>query len=62
MRLSAVTMMFMPEIKGEHIRSIAMKNLAVWIVLICTAAFGVAVAQPNTDLALHTLVATETNA
>ena len=28
-----------------------MKNLAVWIVLICTAAFGVAVAQPNTDLA-----------
>ena len=40
-------MMFMPEIKGEHIRSIAMKNLLVWIVLISTAAFGVAVAQPN---------------
>ena len=47
MRLSAITMMFMPEIKGEHIRSIAMKNLLVWIVLISTAAFGVAVAQPN---------------
>lgn len=47
MRLSAVTMMFMPEIKGEHIRSIAMKNLLVWIVLISTAALGVAVAQPN---------------
>lgn len=39
-----------------------MKNLAVWIVLICTAAFGVAVAQPNTELALHTLVTTETTA
>lgn len=47
MRLSAVTMMFMPEIKGEHIRSIAMKNLLVWIVLISTTALGVAVAQPN---------------
>ena len=47
MRLSAVTMMFMPEIKGEHIRSIAMQNLLVWIVLISTAALGVAVAQPN---------------
>ena len=47
MRLSAVTMMFMPKIKGEHIRSIAMKNLLVWIVLISTAALGVAVAQPN---------------
>lgn len=39
-----------------------MKNLAVWIVLICTAAFGVAVAQPNTELALRTLVTTETTA
>ena len=37
----------MPEPKGEHIRSIAMKNFLVWIVLISTAALGVAVAQPN---------------
>ena len=37
----------MPELKGEHIRSIAMKNFLVWIVLISTAALGVAVAQPN---------------
>ena len=48
--------------KGEHIRSIAMKNLAVWIVLICTAAFGVAVAQPNTDLALRTVSAVSNTA
>ncbi len=39
-----------------------MKNLAVWIVLICTAAFGVAVAQPNTELALRTQVAIDTTA
>ena len=39
-----------------------MKNLVVWIFLICTAAFGVAVAQPNTDLALRTQVAIETTA
>ena len=39
-----------------------MKNLVVWIVLICTAAFGVAVAQPNMELALHTLVTTDTTA
>ena len=39
-----------------------MKNLAVWIVLICTAAFGVAVAQPNSELALHAQVAIETTA
>ena len=37
-----------------------MKNLAVWIVFICTAAFGVAVAQPNTELSLQTLLAAET--
>ena len=48
--------------KGEHIRSILMKSLAVWIVLICTAVIGVAVAQPNTKLALHTQVAIETTA
>lgn len=34
-----------------------MKNLVVWIVLICTAAFGVAVAQPNTEMALRTVPA-----
>mgnify|MGYP006273889233 FL=1 len=39
----------MPELKGEHIRSIAMKNFLVWIVLISTAALGVAVAQPNNE-------------
>ena len=39
-----------------------MKNLAVWIVLICTAAFGVAVAQPNTDLALRNTPAAVTTA
>ena len=39
----------MPNIKGEHIRSVIMKNLFVWIVLISTAALGVAVAQPNGD-------------
>ena len=39
-----------------------MKSLAVWIVLICTAVIGVAVAQPNTKLALHTQVAIETTA
>jgi hypothetical protein len=37
----------MPDIKGEHIRSLIMKNLIVWIVLISTAAMGVAVAQPD---------------
>jgi hypothetical protein len=39
-----------------------MKNLAVWIVLICTATFGVAVAQPNMELALDTQVAVVTTA
>lgn len=39
----------MPESKGEHIRSLIMKNCLVWIVLISTAALGVAVAQPNAD-------------
>ena len=39
-----------------------MKNLAVWIVLICTAAFGVAVAQPNSELALRTVQAVVTTA
>ena len=39
-----------------------MKNLAVWIVLICTATFGVAVAQPNMELALHTKAAVVTTA
>ena len=34
MRLSPNTMVSMPEFKGEHIRSIAMKNFFVWIVLI----------------------------
>ena len=42
----------MPEFKGEHIRSIAMKNLFVWIVLISTAALGVAVAEPTESLAM----------
>ena len=42
-------MTFMPDNKGSHIRSIAMKNLFVWIILISTAALGVAVAQPNAD-------------
>ena len=49
MRLSVVRMTSMPNIKGEHIRSVIMKNLFVWIVLISTAALGVAVAQPNGD-------------
>jgi hypothetical protein len=39
-----------------------MKNLPVWIVLICTATFGVAVAQPNMELALDTQVAVVTTA
>ena len=39
-----------------------MKNLVVWIVLICTATFGVAVAQPNMELALDTQVAVVTTA
>lgn len=39
----------MPKSKGEHIRSLTMKNLFVWIVLISTAALGVAVAQPSGD-------------
>lgn len=39
-----------------------MKDLVVWIVLICTAAFGVAVAQPNMDLALRTTPAVSTTA
>ena len=49
MRLSLSKMISMPEPKGEHIRSITMKNFLVWIVLISTAALGVAVAQPNTE-------------
>ena len=47
----------MPNIKGEHIRSIIMKNLFVWIVLISTSALGVAVAQPTLEsdyVAAHT--------
>jgi hypothetical protein len=39
----------MPDTKGQHIRSLIMKNFFVWIVLISTAALGVAVAQPNTE-------------
>lgn len=39
-----------------------MKNLVFWIVLICTATFGVAVAQPNMELALDTQVAVVTTA
>lgn len=39
----------MPRRMGEHIRSTAMKNLVVWTVLIVTAAFGVAVAQPSSE-------------
>ena len=39
----------MPDDKGQHIRSIVMKNLFVWIVLISTAAVGVAVAQPTVE-------------
>ena len=39
----------MPDFKGQHIRSIVMKNFLVWIVLISTAAVGVAVAQPTGD-------------
>ncbi len=50
MRLSPNTMVSMPEFKGEHIRSIAMKNFFVWIVLISTAALGVAVAEPTEAL------------
>lgn len=42
-------MMHMPDNKGSHIRSLTMKNLFVWIVLISTAALGVAVAQPNAE-------------
>lgn len=49
MRLSDFTMFPMPDNKGQHIRSIVMKNLFVWIVLISTAAVGVAVAQPTGD-------------
>lgn len=49
MRLSTNTMTFMPDNKGSHIRSIAMRNFFVWIVLISTAALGVAVAQPNAE-------------
>ena len=45
----------MPELKGEHIRSIAMKNLFVWIVLISTAALGVAVAEPTETLSRTTI-------
>lgn len=37
-----------------------MKNLVVWIVLICTATFGVAVAQPNMELALDAQAAVVT--
>jgi len=37
----------MPDTKGLHIRSVKMKNLFVWIILISTAAVGVAVAQPT---------------
>lgn len=39
-----------------------MKNLVVWIVLICTATFGVAVAQPNMELARDTQQAVVTTA
>ena len=49
MRLSPPKMTPMPDTKGSHIRSITMKNFFVWIVLISTAALGVAVAQPNAD-------------
>ena len=42
-------MSLMPELKGEHIRSLIMKNFLVWIVLISTAVLGVAVAQPTVD-------------
>ena len=48
-RLSVATMLLIPEAKGEHIRSITMKNLCVWIVLIVTATLGVAVAQPTAE-------------
>ena len=47
MRLSPSTMSPMPDTKGLHIRSVKMKNLFVWIILISTAAVGVAVAQPT---------------
>ena len=40
----------MLDIKGLHIRSIAMKNLFIWIVLISTAALGVAVAEPTESI------------
>lgn len=43
----------MPDSKGSHIRSITMKNFAVWIILISTAALGVAVAQPNGEEFAH---------
>ena len=43
-------MLLMPEPKGEHIRSLTMKNLFVWIVLIVTATLGVAVAQPTAEV------------
>ena len=39
-----------------------MKNLAIWIVLLCTAAFGVALAQPNSERALKPFVSLETTA
>ena len=39
-----------------------MQNLVVWIVLICTATFGVAVAQPNMELARDTQPAVVTTA
>ena len=55
MRLSPNTMSPMPDTKGSHIRSIAMKNLFVWIVLISTAALGVAVAEPTETLASATI-------
>lgn len=48
-RLSPNTMSPVTDFKGQHIRSIVMKNFLVWIVLISTAAVGVAVAQPTGD-------------
>ena len=39
-----------------------MKNLVFWIVLICTATFGVAVAQPNMELAFDTKASVVTTA
>ena len=49
MRLSGSKMSPIPDTKGSHIRSITMKNLFVWIILISTAAMGMAVAQPSGD-------------